>query len=95
MKFGRLAVVAGGITFGAIAGAAFQFSSVSAASLSASRPSVVASSAAAASTPTPSPSCPARKLELAFTNNVTDPSALALHLPWGRPGRGRLRCAQG
>jgi murein DD-endopeptidase MepM/ murein hydrolase activator NlpD len=86
MKFGRLAVVAGGITFGAIAGAAFQFSSVSAATVSASRPSMVASAPAAVPTPGPSPSCPTRTLALAFTSNVTDPSVLGLRLPWGHVG---------
>src|SRR6202158_2608801 len=88
MNISRLAVLAGGITFGAIAGAAFQFSSVSAATAVASRASVAASEPVATPTasPSPSPSCPPRTLAIAFTTNVTDPSVLGLHLPWGRPG---------
>ena len=87
MNINRLAVIMGGITLRAIAGAALQFSSVSAA------PSVgehgsIAASASVAATPSasPTPSCPPRVLAIAFTSHVTDPSALALHLPWGRPG---------
>ena len=87
MNINRLAVVMGGITVGAIAGAALQFSSVSAA------PSVgehgsIAASASVAATPSasPTPSCPPRALAIAFTSHVTDASALGLHLPWGHPG---------
>lgn len=88
MNISRLAVLAGGITFGAIAGAAFQFSSVSAATPLASRASVAASAPVAtpAASPSASPSCPPRKLAIAFTHNVTDASVLRLHLPWGHPG---------
>jgi murein DD-endopeptidase MepM/ murein hydrolase activator NlpD len=88
MNISRLAVVAGGITFGAVAGAAFQFSSVSAGVSPVSPASVAAAAPVAVAAPSasPSPSCPPRALALAFTNNVTDPSALGLHLPWGRAG---------
>src|SRR6202165_4524969 len=63
MNISRLAVLTGGITVGAIAGAAFQFSSVSAAIPLASRASVAASVPVATPTASPSasPSCaPAR-----------------------------------
>jgi len=88
MNISRLAVLTGGITVGAIAGAAFQFSSVSAAIPLASRASVAASVPVATPTASPSasPSCPPRTLAIAFTSNVADPSVLHLHLPWGRPG---------
>jgi murein DD-endopeptidase MepM/ murein hydrolase activator NlpD len=88
MNISRLAVLVGGITFGAVAGAAFQFSSVSAAVPTASRALAAASAPAALPAPTPSPSlsCPRRTLAIAFTTNVTDPSVLRLRLPWGRPG---------
>jgi murein DD-endopeptidase MepM/ murein hydrolase activator NlpD len=84
MNISRLAVLVSGITFGAVAGAAFQFSSVSAATPLAGRVSVATSAPVA--TPTPSSSCPPRTLAIAFTSNMTDPSVLHLHLPWGRPG---------
>lgn len=88
MHISRLAVLAGGLTLGAVAGAAFQFSSVSAEVPTAGSALVAASSPVALPAPTPSPSllCPRRTLAIAFTTNVTDPSALHLHLPWGRPG---------
>jgi hypothetical protein len=88
MNISRLAILAGGITFGAVAGAALQFSSVSAAVPTVSHVLVAASAPIALPTPSPSPSpsCPPRPLALAFTTNVTDPSLLGLHLPWGRPG---------
>ncbi len=88
MNISRLAVLVGGITFGAVVGAAFQFSSVSAAVPGASHVLVAASAPVALPTPSPSPSpsCPGRTLAIAFTSNVTDPSVLGLHLPWGRPG---------
>ena len=88
MKISRLAVLAGGITLGAVAGATFQFNSVSAATPFASRASVAASAPVATPTASPSasPSCPPRTLAIAFTTNVIDPSVLGLHLPWGRPG---------
>jgi murein DD-endopeptidase MepM/ murein hydrolase activator NlpD len=88
MNISRLAVLVGGITFGAVAGAAFQLSSVNAAVPAASRAFVAASASVA--TPmaslSASPSCPPRTLAIAFTSNVTNPSVLNLHLPWGRPG---------
>jgi murein DD-endopeptidase MepM/ murein hydrolase activator NlpD len=88
MNISRLAVLVGGITSGAVAGAAFQFSSVNAAGPAGSRASVAVSAATAAPTASASasPSCPRRTLAIAFTNNVTDPSVLHLHLPWGHPG---------
>jgi murein DD-endopeptidase MepM/ murein hydrolase activator NlpD len=88
MNISRLAVLVGGITFGAVAGAAFQFSSVNAAGPAGSRASAAVSAASSAPTAgaSASPSCPRRTLAIAFTNNVADPSALHLHLPWGNPG---------
>jgi murein DD-endopeptidase MepM/ murein hydrolase activator NlpD len=88
MNISRLAVLMGGTTFGAIAGAAFQFSSVSAATPLAGHASMAASAPVVLATPSPSPSpsCPRRTLAIAFTSNVTDPSVLHLHLPWGHPG---------
>lgn len=88
MNIGRLAVLVGGITFGAVAGAAFQFSSVSAA-VPVVRPASVATSTPVARptpSPSPSPSCPPMTLAIAFTSNVADPSVLRLRLPWGQPG---------
>jgi len=88
MNISRVAVLVGGITFGAVAGAAFQFSSVNAAGPAGSRVSAALSAATAAPTASASanPSCPRRTLAIAFTTNVTDPSVLHLHLPWGHPG---------
>jgi len=88
MNISRLAVLAGGITFGAVAGAAFQFSSVNAAGPAGNRASVAVSAASSAPTASASasPSCPRRTLAIAFTSNVTDASVLHLHLPWGHPG---------
>jgi murein DD-endopeptidase MepM/ murein hydrolase activator NlpD len=87
MNISRLAVLAGGITFGAVAGAAFQFSSVSAAVPVVSHASVAAAPVALPTpSPSPTPSCPLRALAIAFTSNVTDPSVIHLRLPWGRPG---------
>jgi murein DD-endopeptidase MepM/ murein hydrolase activator NlpD len=89
MKITKLSAVIGGIALGALAGAAFQYNSASAATPSRSQPFVAASAAATprpAATPSPGPSCPPMKLAIAFTSNVTDTSALHLHLPWGRPG---------
>lgn len=88
MKITKIAAITGGIMLGGLAGAAFQFNAVSAA-VPAGRHSSVAVSAAVASptpSPSPSPSCPPMTLAIAFTNNVTETSALHLHLPWGRPG---------
>jgi len=88
MNISRLAVLVGGITFGAVAGAAFQLSSVSAAVPTVGHASLAASAPVALPTPSPSPSpsCPLRTLAIAFTSNVTDPSVINLRLPWGRPG---------
>ena len=88
MKIGRLAVLVGGITFGAVAGAALQFSSVSAATPNIGHALAADPAPVAPPTPRPSPSssCAPRTLAIAFTSNVTDPSLLRLHLPWGRPG---------
>jgi murein DD-endopeptidase MepM/ murein hydrolase activator NlpD len=88
MNISRLSVLVGGITLGALAGAAFQFSSVSAAVSTASHTSVAASAPVVLPTPSlsPSPLCPPRVLAIAFTTKVTDPSGLGLHLPWGLPG---------
>ncbi|TME79114.1 MAG: hypothetical protein E6I47_11695 [Chloroflexi bacterium] len=62
MNISRLAVLVGGITFGAVAGAAFQLSSVSAAGPAVRRASAAASAPVALPTPSPSPtpSCPLR-----------------------------------
>src|SRR6266699_1924002 len=70
------------------AGAAFQFSSVSAAQRVSTHSATAASGPLASPTasPSPSPSCPPMGLAIAFTTNVTDASVLHLHLPWGRPG---------
>jgi murein DD-endopeptidase MepM/ murein hydrolase activator NlpD len=88
MNKSRLAVLVGGITFGAVAGAAFQFSSVSAAmpGVGPAPVAVAAPVATATPSPSPTPSCPPRTLAIAFTNNVIDASVLHLHLPWGKPG---------
>src|ERR1700682_3834392 len=86
MKLTKVVAITGGIALGALAGATFQFNSVSAAVPVASHSSVAVSSPAARPTasPSPSPSCPPMTLAIAFTSNVTDTSALHLHLPWGR-----------
>jgi murein DD-endopeptidase MepM/ murein hydrolase activator NlpD len=84
MKMFRTAALIGGIGLGGLAGAALQQSSVSAAPLTGTHPSNVASTPIAV--PTASPSCPPMQLAIAFTRNVTDTSALRLHLPWGRAG---------
>ena len=88
MNIGRLAVLVGGITFGAVAGAALQFSSVSAAVPNIGHALAADSAPVVLPTPRPSPSssCAPRTLAIAFTSNVNDPSVLRLHLPWGRPG---------
>jgi murein DD-endopeptidase MepM/ murein hydrolase activator NlpD len=84
MKITRISVLVGGITLGGLTGAALQFSSANAALPTGAFSSVAATASVA--TPTTSPSCPPMKLAIAFTTNVTDPSGLHLHLPWGRPG---------
>jgi murein DD-endopeptidase MepM/ murein hydrolase activator NlpD len=84
MKIFRVAAITGGIAFGGLAGAAFQLSSVSAAPQTGVHSSIAGPAPVAAATA--SPSCPPMKLAIAFTNNVTDPSALHLRLPWGRAG---------
>ena len=88
MKILKVAAIAGGLALGALAGAAFQFNSASAAVPVVGHASVAVSSPVASPTPRPSasPSCPHMGLAIAFTNNVTDVSVLKLHLPWGRPG---------
>jgi len=88
MKITKVAAITGGITLGALAGAAFQFSAASAALPAGGHSSVAVSVGVASPTasPSPSPSCPPVALAIAFTNNVTDTSGLHLHLPWGRPG---------
>jgi len=88
MKITKVAAITGGLAFGALAGAAFQFNSASAAVPVVGHASVAVSSPVASPTASPSasPSCPPIGLAIAFTNNVTDVSVLKLHLPWGRPG---------
>jgi murein DD-endopeptidase MepM/ murein hydrolase activator NlpD len=88
MKITKLAAITGGITLGALVGAAFQFSSVSAAVPAGGHSSIAVSAPVATPTasPSPSPSCPLVKLAIAFTSNVTDTSGLHLRLPWGQPG---------
>ena len=88
MKITKVAAITGGLALGAIAGAAFQFNSASAAVPAGGHVSVAQSSPVVSPTTisSASPSCPPMKLAIAFTNNVTDVAALHLHLPWGRPG---------
>ena len=88
MKVTKVAAITGGLVLGALAGAAFQFSSVSAAQRVSTHSATAASGPLASPTasPSPSPSCPPMGLAIAFTTNVTDASVLHLHLPWGRPG---------
>src|ERR1700674_5102333 len=87
MKITKVAAITGGITLGALAGAAFQFSAASAALPAGGHSSVAVSVAVASPTasPSPSPSCPPVVLAIAFTSKVTDTSSLHLRLPWGRP----------
>lgn len=89
MVITKLAAVVGSLTIGGVAGALLQFSSANAATASRTQP-LVAVSASASATPTSIPSrkpnCPAVPLDLAFTANVVDTSALHLRLPWGHPG---------
>ena len=88
MKITKVAALTGGLALGALAGAAFQFNSASAAMPIGGHASVAVSSPVASPTtnPSPSPSCPPMRLAIAFTNNATNVAALHLHLPWGRPG---------
>src|SRR3989440_6363397 len=88
MKIRRVAAIAGGLAWGAVAGVAFQFTSASAAVPAGGHVSVAQSSPVASPTASPSasPSCPPMRLAIAFTNSVTDVASLHLHLPWGRPG---------
>src|SRR6202165_3710409 len=88
MKITKAVAIAGGITLGALAGAAFQFSVVSAAVPAGGHSSVAVSVTVAGPTasPSPSPSCPPMALAIAFASTVPEPSPLHLHLPWGRPG---------
>jgi murein DD-endopeptidase MepM/ murein hydrolase activator NlpD len=86
MVITKLAAVLGGITVGALAGAALQFSYASAASSSRNHAVATLSPIIATPTPSPTPTCPPMSLALAFTNHISDASTLRLHLPWGRPG---------
>ena len=88
MKITKVAAISGGIALGALAGAAFQFSSVSAAVAAGGHSSVALPAPVASPTPSPSPSlsCPPMTLAIAFTTNITETSLLNLRLPWGRPG---------
>src|SRR5260370_16529309 len=88
MKITKVAAITGGITLGALVGAAFQFSSVSAAVPIGGHSSIAVSAPVATATPSPSPSplCPPMMLAIAFTSNVADTSSLHLRLPWGSPG---------
>jgi murein DD-endopeptidase MepM/ murein hydrolase activator NlpD len=88
MKITKVAAIAGGITLGAMAGAAFQFNAVSAAVPAGGHSSVAVSVTVASPTASPSasPSCPPVALAIAFTSNVTDTSGLHMHLPWRHPG---------
>ena len=87
MKITRLGAIIGGIALGTAAGAALQLNAASASGPSHDQALVSATAIAMpAPSPSPSPRCPAIKLALAFTGNVSDTSALHLHLPWGRPG---------
>src|SRR2546421_11170480 len=82
MNIGRLAVLLGGITFGAGAGAALQFSSVSAAVPSIGHALAADSAPVTPPTPRPAPRSSRAPMTpaLALTNNVKDPSVLRLHL---------------
>jgi murein DD-endopeptidase MepM/ murein hydrolase activator NlpD len=85
MLWTKAAAVIGILAVGGAAGALLQLNSASAASSPASHPAVAVASArptAAAS----AAACPAMPLAIAFTTNVSDTTALHLHLPWGRPG---------
>ena len=84
MVITKIAAVVGGITLGGVAGALLQLSSANAATPS-RNPSVIGAAGSTAS-PSASPTCPSMSLDLAFTTNVSNTSALHLRLPWGRPG---------
>jgi murein DD-endopeptidase MepM/ murein hydrolase activator NlpD len=88
MNITKVAAITGGLALGALAGAAFQFNSASAAVPPQSRAAIALASPATSPTasPSPGPSCPPMRLAIAFTSNVTDLSGLHLQLPWGRPG---------
>src|SRR5438105_9464905 len=88
MKITKVAAITGGLVLGALAGAALQLNSASAAVPVGGHTSVAVSSPLASPTASPSasPSCPPMALAIAFTANVTDVAGLHLHLPWGRPG---------
>jgi len=88
MKILKVAAITGGLLLGGLAGATFQFSSVSAAQRVSTHSAIAVSASLASPTASssPSPSCPPMGLAIAFTSNVSDASALHLHLPWGRPG---------
>jgi murein DD-endopeptidase MepM/ murein hydrolase activator NlpD len=84
MKLIRVAAAIVGITLVGIAGAALQFSPVSAATATANKP--LAATPTPAATASPSPTCPSMVLAIAFTSNVSDVDAVDLRLPWGRAG---------
>jgi len=87
MNITRLGAIIGGIALGTAAGAALQLNAASASGPSHDQPLAAATAIATpAPSPSPSPRCPAIKLALAFTGNVSDTSALHLRLPWGQPG---------
>ena len=87
MNITRLGAIIGGLALGTAAGAALQLNAASASGASHDQPLPAPSAIATpAPSPSPSPRCPAIKLALAFTTNVSDTSALHLHLPWGKPG---------
>ena len=87
MNITRLGAIIGGLALGTAAGAALQLNAASASGPSHDQPLAAPSAIATpAPSPSPSPRCPAIKLALAFTTNVSDTSALHLHLPWGKPG---------
>ena len=87
MNITRFGAIIGGIALGTAAGAALQLNAASASGPSHDQrlatPTAIASPSPS---PSPSPRCPAITLALAFTSNVSDTSALHLHLPWGQPG---------
>jgi murein DD-endopeptidase MepM/ murein hydrolase activator NlpD len=87
MNITRLGAIVGGIALGTAAGAALQLNAANASGPSHDQPLAAPTGIATpAPSPSPSPRCPAIKLALAFTSNVSDTSARRLRLPWGQPG---------
>ena len=89
MVITKLAAVVGGLTIGGAAGALLQLSSANAATTPRTQPLAIVTASASPTpnaTQSPNPTCPAMPLDLAFTANVGDTSALHLRLPWGHPG---------